>query len=184
MHPRGHATASDHKLFGMTTESDQTTQTERIPGFGRRVQEVLDEADLNKTDAMRRLGVAYTTVTKWVDGSNTPNVANLVPLAELGGVHVEWLITGNGPKYMDESRNAAADKAERERRARYEQAVSAYLANEIASGVKPQVAAMLRNFDFSSLGIESPTLGQVHSVQELIDKQTQLRQFAQDGGPK
>lgn len=174
MEPSGLTQAIDLKLVSMTSE--------RIPGFGKRVQEVLDEAGINRSEAMRKLGVAYTTVTKWVHGPNTPNVANLIPLAQLGGVHIEWLITGNGPKYLDDARNRAFDADEAVRRERYQAAVDQYLASELAGDIEPQVAVLLRDFDFSMLGIVHPQVKDVHRVRDLMDLQRQLRQLGRHGG--
>jgi len=174
MAPSGLTQPIDLKLIGMSSE--------RIPGFGKRVQEVLDEAGVNRSEAMRKLGVAYTTLTKWIQGPNTPNVANLIPLAQLGGVHIQWLITGEGPKYVDEARNRDASKAELERRQRYAEAVERYLASDLAGDVEPQVALLLRDFDFSMLGIEHPEMKDVHRVRDLMDFQRQLRHFGRHGG--
>lgn len=157
--------------------------SERIPGFGQRVQEVLDAAGINRSQAMRRLGVAYTTLTKWVEGENVPNVANVIPLAELGGVHIEWLITGQGPKYVDPSRNGAESLEEAERRVTYRTAVEEYLASQLAEGVSAKVAGLLRDFDFSTLGIERPNLTQVHRVRDLMDMQETIAHLSRDGRP-
>lgn len=173
MEPSGLAEALSTKLFGVNAE--------RLPGFGKRVQELLNEAGINRSQAMRKLGTAYTTITKWVDGRNTPNVANIVPLAELAGVHIEWLITGKGPKYVDPTRNQVSDAAERKRLDTYRRAVEKYLESPLAADISAKTAALLRVFDFSSLGITTPEVKDVHRVRDLMDMQTQLRHFGADG---
>lgn len=151
------------------------------PGFPERVREVLESAGVNQSQAMRKLGTAYTTVTKWVNGKGTPSIANIVPLAELGGVHIEWLITGKGPKYVDKALNAADETTERERQERYQRAVDAYLASPLADDVSPKTVTLLRDFDFATLGTTHPEVKDVHRVRDLIDTVATLRHFSGDG---
>ena len=95
----------------------------------------------------------------------------------------DWLLTGEGTKFVDETRNAEENAEERARRASYRQAVEEYLASPLAVDILPEVTQMLKNFEFSALGIgDRPTVKQVHQVRDLMDLQVQMGQPPRDGG--
>lgn len=167
------ALATSTKLMTMTVD--------RVPGFAQRVQEVLEAAGLNQSQAMHRLGVAFTTVTKWVNDRGEPRLVNLAPLAELGGVTIDWLVTGKGPKYASKALNEVDEAKRMERLERYRKAVDSYLASGLADDISPKTVTLLRSFDFASLGTASPQVKDVHRVRDLIDNAATLGQFSVDG---
>lgn len=45
----------------------------------------------------KAVGVQLTTVWRWEHGKTKPDHAHVVRLADVTGVHLLWLSTGNGP---------------------------------------------------------------------------------------
>ncbi|MDH5511174.1 MAG: helix-turn-helix domain-containing protein, partial [Nitrospinota bacterium] len=45
----------------------------------------------------QRAGISESAIRKWLKGETEPALGNLVALAQLAGVNVEWLATGDGP---------------------------------------------------------------------------------------
>ncbi|MBN9530555.1 MAG: helix-turn-helix transcriptional regulator [Alphaproteobacteria bacterium] len=45
----------------------------------------------------KRLNVSANAIQKWLSGQTEPGMKNLVTLAEIGRVQIDWLATGRGP---------------------------------------------------------------------------------------
>lgn len=101
--------------------SDDLVDREYLAGFAARLNEVLDgKAGELKTDGkplIRRgygrdsdlgelMGVSYKAAGNWLRGLSFPSMTNVLRLAVWGGVCVEWLLTGRGPKHPPESQPA------------------------------------------------------------------------------
>ena len=50
----------------------------------------------------RKVGISDTTIKKYLSGETEPSLSRLVALAEQCGVNLEWLATGQEPKYPGE----------------------------------------------------------------------------------
>lgn len=50
----------------------------------------------------RLLKITQPAVKKWFDGDSLPDTDKIIELAIWGGVCFEWLLTGRGPKRIDE----------------------------------------------------------------------------------
>lgn len=62
----------------------------------------------------KRLNVSANAIQKWLSGQTEPGMKNLVTLAEIGGVQIDWLATGRGSikaKGVDEEDRAVSDAA-------------------------------------------------------------------------
>lgn len=84
----------------------QKTERSGIPNrryveFGRRMAQAVREDGIAETnDALgKALGFAQVTVGAWLRGDKLPPIDRGVKIAMKCGVCVEWLYTGNGPKY-------------------------------------------------------------------------------------
>ncbi len=58
------------------------------------------------SDSVRSFAIkadlSQTAIQKYLIGDSTPNVERLYAIAKAAGVTVEWLVTGNGPKYQQD----------------------------------------------------------------------------------
>ncbi|MGI2222322.1 XRE family transcriptional regulator [Shewanella oncorhynchi] len=66
--------------------------------FSSRLTEIIG-SDSARSFAMKA-DLSQTAIQKYLIGDSTPNVERLIAIAKAGGVTVEWLVTGNGPKYQ------------------------------------------------------------------------------------
>lgn len=60
--------------------------------LGARIRRAYEEAGLNRSEFVRSLGVAYSTVLLWERGSTRPNMRNLRAVAGVTGVPVNQLL--------------------------------------------------------------------------------------------
>ena len=63
--------------------------------FKDRLRLIADDFDSLRSLASS-LGVSESAVRKWMKGETEPALGNLVTLADLAGVNIEWLATGDG----------------------------------------------------------------------------------------
>lgn len=68
--------------------------------FGERVREVVGSNSARSF--ARSLNISDNILRKYMDGKSDPSRANLIAIARLGGVNLEWLSTGDGPKYAND----------------------------------------------------------------------------------
>ncbi|MCU8068186.1 XRE family transcriptional regulator [Shewanella sp. SM32] len=82
---------------------NKKSQTQRLSldnelgRFGERVREVVGSNSARSF--ARTLNISDNILRKYMDGISDPSRTNLIAIAEAGGVTVEWLATGKGPKY-------------------------------------------------------------------------------------
>lgn len=62
--------------------------------LGARIREAYQAAGLNRSQFVRALGVAYSTVLHWESGKTRPNADNLRRICEITGVSMGRLLTG------------------------------------------------------------------------------------------
>lgn len=79
--------------------------------LGERIKYIRKKMELNQKDFAVILDIAYPTLSKYEQGHRTPEVATLVKIAHLGQRSLDWLITGEGSKYLGEKEtgNSAGD---------------------------------------------------------------------------
>lgn len=75
-----------------------STSTLQDESFVSRLNELIDGHSLRTFAQMTSL--SETAIRKYSIGDSTPNVERLIAIAKAVGVTVEWLVTGNGPKYQ------------------------------------------------------------------------------------
>lgn len=66
--------------------------------FGERITALRKEKDISQTELARRLNVSRQAVSKWEQGSSSPDTERLIQLAEILGTEVEYLATGVHPE--------------------------------------------------------------------------------------
>lgn len=83
----------------MASKSDNYESHERSPDlslFAARVREVVGETSVRAF--AREAQIDEKSLRKYLEGTGEPGLANLRRLAARGGVTVEWLATGEGPR--------------------------------------------------------------------------------------
>lgn len=58
----------------------------------RRLAQAIKDAPLSQVELCERLGVSEPTVSRWVNGTRTPNYKYLGGLCEILGVSPAWLL--------------------------------------------------------------------------------------------
>ncbi|MDH5638749.1 MAG: helix-turn-helix domain-containing protein, partial [Nitrospinota bacterium] len=53
--------------------------------------------EISPREIAQRAGISESGIRKWLKGETEPALGNLVALAQLAEVNVEWLATGDGP---------------------------------------------------------------------------------------
>lgn len=77
--------------------------------FADRLNEVLDDLKAppkgkgRQEAAAQMFGVGQKGARKWLEGEGFPEMEKCIAIAKRGNVHFEWLMTGRGPKRLDQS---------------------------------------------------------------------------------
>ena len=66
--------------------------------IGERITALRKEKNISQTELASRLGVSRQAVSKWEQGSSSPDTNKLIQLAELFDTEVEYLATGIHPE--------------------------------------------------------------------------------------
>jgi len=66
--------------------------------IGERITALRKERSISQAELAGKLGVSRQAVSKWEQGSSSPDTAKLIQLAELLGTDVEYLATGTSPE--------------------------------------------------------------------------------------
>lgn len=64
----------------------------------KRIKQLIKDKNIKPTDIVNALGVSKDTVSKWVQGSATPNAQSLLELARLLGVTERWIAESKEPR--------------------------------------------------------------------------------------
>lgn len=79
-----------------------TKINDRRAEFASRLHEVCAEKGLAERGRQTALGrlcaVSYQAAKKWLDGDGWPALDKALTICEWGGVNVNWLLQGQGPK--------------------------------------------------------------------------------------
>lgn len=92
----GQSKACPTKMTGNVGMKDKTNITE----FGKRLVQLCKEADLPKkqVDLAREFGVTPSMVWHYLHGEKLPSMDTAIDMARKLDCHVEYLLTGRGPK--------------------------------------------------------------------------------------
>lgn len=67
--------------------------------FSERMKNIAEKSfKSNYSEFARAVGVAQASLARWVKGEADPSRSNLVKIAEVSGVKLEWLATGQGQR--------------------------------------------------------------------------------------
>ena len=66
--------------------------------IGERITALRKERNISQSELARRLDVSRQAVSKWEQGSSSPDTAKLIQLAEILDTEVEYLATGTHPE--------------------------------------------------------------------------------------
>jgi transcriptional regulator with XRE-family HTH domain len=66
--------------------------------IGERITTLRKEKDISQTELAKRLNVSRQAVSKWEQGTSTPDTERLIQLAEILDTEVEYLATGVHPE--------------------------------------------------------------------------------------
>lgn len=73
----------------------------------KRIKQILKDKNIKPTEIVNALSVSKDTVSKWIQGSATPNAQNLIELARLLGVTERWIAESREAKKSDMPKGAA-----------------------------------------------------------------------------
>jgi transcriptional regulator with XRE-family HTH domain len=66
--------------------------------FAKKLRELLDTRAISMTELAKKLEVKQQTVSQWANGSTTPKLKHLKPLASYFEISIDELVTGIAPK--------------------------------------------------------------------------------------
>ena len=66
--------------------------------IGERITALRKEKDISQAELAKRLSVSRQAVSKWEQGTSTPDTERLIQLAEILDTEVEYLATGVHPE--------------------------------------------------------------------------------------
>ena len=66
--------------------------------IGERITALRKEKDISQAELAKRLNVSRQAVSKWEQGTSSPDTTKLIQLAEILGTEVEYLATGVHPE--------------------------------------------------------------------------------------
>lgn len=75
-------------------------QAPKYPGLVERIKDALGTR--RQTEVAKRLGVTPSSVSDWKSGGAI-SVDTLVKVAQLSNTFINWLLTGEGPKFIPDS---------------------------------------------------------------------------------
>lgn len=83
------------------------------PDFAERLQWILKEKfDGNNSEFARAVGIAITSLNRWLIGEADPSRSNLIKTAKASGVSLEWLATGYEPTTNENFVRKAFERAQ------------------------------------------------------------------------
>ena len=66
--------------------------------IGERITALRKEKNISQAELAKRLNVSRQAVSKWEQGTSSPDTERLIQLAEILGTEVEYLATGTHPE--------------------------------------------------------------------------------------
>lgn len=81
--------------------------------FGQRLKEICRARGLSSIEAAKKLGVSRTMWSTYQSGKSWPNIGNLVKIAEMLNVTVDYLLTGDNMQLLSDAFGLSADAGAR-----------------------------------------------------------------------
>jgi transcriptional regulator with XRE-family HTH domain len=81
--------------------------TSEKKNFSKRLNEALDDAGVpqkgmgRQSTLVKMLGISHRQAKKWLEGDEFPQTSKLVKMAALLNVRSNWLLLGQGEKFLD-----------------------------------------------------------------------------------
>lgn len=94
--------------------SPQTSALD-LTAIAQRLREVLDAARVPVTEFAEKVGTPYSTFRAYLTGSRAPSAEVLAGVFKLSGFFPSWLLTGEGPRRVDQLAGMDAHYAVSER---------------------------------------------------------------------
>lgn len=110
------------------TERTQGTLNNQNFRFSDRLKDIIGENSARSF--ANRADLSQTVIRRYLENDSTPNIDRLIAIAKVGGVTVQWLATGQGPKFQQD--------------------LDSLLKQEPTSAASQQVAPQQSNEDFLS----------------------------------
>lgn len=79
-------------------------QYQNQDNFPERIEYLVDKLN-GPSEFARKTGVTLSTITRWRKGEADPSRSNLVKIAEVTGVSIEWLATGKIKKKRQQQKS-------------------------------------------------------------------------------
>ncbi|MBN1349763.1 helix-turn-helix domain-containing protein [candidate division KSB1 bacterium] len=74
-------------------------------GIGERLRQIRKEKGLTQRDTGEMLGINFQHVSKYERAEFIPTFENLIKLIDLFSLNINWLLTGNGPAYLESEKS-------------------------------------------------------------------------------
>lgn len=97
--------------------------------FVDRLRDLVNDAGTIKTLALKS-GVTEKSISNYLHNGTDPGLRNLLKIQKASGVSIDWLATGEGPKFLDDRQPAKIDRESQMFEARVIWNVAYFLAEE------------------------------------------------------
>lgn len=134
--------------------------------IGGRIRKARELAGLTQADLGRQIGVQAAAVSKYEKGDADPGTVTLAKIAEIGGVTVDWLVTGKGDLYAEpRATDPQLEAAVRESEAEWRRP------GEPASEYERRILGMLRRLSPQSRQdiLDTITVAYYYETEVLLD---------------
>lgn len=92
----------------MSANAHRQQENSRRRDFSSRLREALDSSDLTAVELASKMGLAHSSVYRWMRNS-VPKSSAIHAIAKELGVNANWLLTGEGPIEADASISVRED---------------------------------------------------------------------------
>ena len=96
-----------HTLRGSADVNTGRRERQEAGGFATRLRQVL-KGHGSASGLAKAIARSEGAVRKWLRGESEPNVTDLRTLSAVTQTHIEWLVTGQGPRQMHPDPEAGA----------------------------------------------------------------------------
>ena len=70
--------------------------------LGKRIKEAREFLKIGQKEFAEKIGIIYQTLSKYERNEIKPTTEILTKLAEIHGININWLLTGNGDMFIRE----------------------------------------------------------------------------------
>ena len=80
--------------------------------LGKRIKDAREFLKIGQKEFAEKIGIIYQTLSKYERNEIKPTTEILTKLAEIHGININWLLTGNGDMFIREEKksNTKADE--------------------------------------------------------------------------